>query len=413
MKELIGNSLLSKLKPKEKAYDIWDSKLTGFILRVLPTGTMVYRCEYARGKRITIGKSSVVTPAQARDIAKEILSQTVLGIEPSKKSREQMTLEQFVTCEYEVWRVTNRKDGISDIKRLKVNFVREFGDRLLSEISTLLIEKWRTQRISHGICSATVNRDIVILKSALSKALEWGLIKEHPLKALKLHKIDSTGKLRYLHGDEERRLEAALHRRNEEIKTARLSANTWREVRGYETLPVLNELVFADHLTPMVLISLNTGLRQGELFHLQWNDINFDQAFLTIKGDTAKSGKTRHIPLNAIALKTFITWRNNNPDGVLIFPNPKTNKPFDNVAKAWKGILKSAEIENFRWHDMRHHFASKLVMNGVDLNTVRELLGHADIKMTLRYAHLAPEHKANAVERLVKRDMHSINLATL
>ena len=81
--------------------------------------------------------------------------------------------------------------------------------------------------------------------------------------------------------------------------------------------------------------------------------------------------------------------------------NIKTGKAFDNVNKAWDGILKAAEIVNFRWHDMRHHFASKLVMNGVDLNTVRELLGHADIKMTLRYAHLAPEHKANAVAMLI------------
>jgi site-specific recombinase XerD len=75
---------------------------------------------------------------------------------------------------------------------------------------------------------------------------------------------------------------------------------------------------------------------------------------------------------------------------------------FDNVKKSWMSLLKSAGIENFRWHDMRHHFASKLVMAGVDLNTVRELLGHADIKMTLRYAHLAPEYKAKAVAKLIE-----------
>ena len=85
----------------------------------------------------------------------------------------------------------------------------------------------------------------------------------------------------------------------------------------------------------------------------------------------------------------------------LVFSNSNGGL-FNNVKKAWSGILADAEIQNFRWHDMRHHFASKLVMVVVDLNTVRELLGHADIKMTLRYAHLAPEHKAKAVAKLVE-----------
>ena len=87
-------------------------------------------------------------------------------------------------------------------------------------------------------------------------------------------------------------------------------------------------------------------------------------------------------------------------DSGLVFANPLTGKKFDNCNNSWKSLLKAAGIEKFRWHDMRHDFASRLVMNGVDLNTVRELLGHSDIKMTMRYAHLAPEKKRMAVDTL-------------
>jgi hypothetical protein len=87
MKELIGASLFAKLKPSDKEYDIWDTKLKGFILRVLPSGGMVYRCEYGRGKRITIGRTTVLTPTQARDKAKQILSQAAIGILPAKEKK--------------------------------------------------------------------------------------------------------------------------------------------------------------------------------------------------------------------------------------------------------------------------------------------------------------------------------------
>jgi len=83
-----------------------------------------------------------------------------------------------------------------------------------------------------------------------------------------------------------------------------------------------------------------------------------------------------------------------------VFPG-QTGAPLNNVRRSWEGVLQAAHITRFRWHDLRHTFASKLVMAGVDLNTVRELLGHSDYKMTQRYAHLAPEHKAAAVAKLV------------
>ena len=152
----------------------------------------------------------------------------------------------------------------------------------------------------------------------------------------------------------------------------------------------------------MVLLSLNAGLRRGELFSLRWENINLGRAMLTVQGEMAKSGKTRHVPLNAVAVHVLKNWRVRSQDSGLVFANDKTGEAFGHVKRAWANVLILADIKNFRWHDMRHHFASKLVMAGVDLNTVRELLGHADITMTLRYAHLVPEHKANAVAKLVE-----------
>lgn len=402
MRAVISNSLLPKLKPRAKSYDIRDEKLKGFILRVQKTGGMFYRCEYARGKRISLGSTALLTPAQARDKAREILSQARLGIDPrGKKPNDRITLKMFVDTDYEAWRLANRKNGKADLHRLQVNFVDELGDRLLAELTPILIEKWRTNRINDGKKIATVNRDICILKSALTKAVEWGFINEHPLRKLKLHKTDSTAKVRYLLSDEELSLNNTIKKRDQELKNARSRANEWRKMRNYELYQDLANCAYADHMEPMIILSLNTGLRRGELFNLHWDDVDLDRGILTISGDVSKSGKTRHVPLNTTALQVLRNWQQQQTGETLVFVNQNTGKAFDNVKKAWDGILTAAEIDNFRWHDMRHHFASKLVMSGVDLNTVRELLGHADIKMTLRYAHLAPEHKAKAVERLV------------
>lgn len=403
MKGLLASNLISQLKPKEREYDVWDTRLIGFYLRVYPTGNMVYRCEYARGKRFTIGKTNVITPAQARDKAKLILSQAVMGIYPgsARKSQGLVTFGDFIKNDYRVWREAHRKSGKEDLRRLEINFFDEFGDCPLNEITVMRVEKWRANRINKGIKSSTVNREIVILKATLSKAIEWGLITEHPLKQLKLQKIDSAAKTRYLSIIETERLKSALRKRDEEFKKSRASANEWRLKRNYDLLPDLNNNYFIDYMEPMILLSLNTGIRQGELLNLQWNDVNLDQAVLTIAGESAKSGKTRHVPLNLIAIEALTKWKFQTKSEGLVFYNSKSGLALDNVRKAWTNILNVAEIKNFRWHDMRHHFASKLVMAGVDLNTVRELLGHADIKMTLRYAHLAPEHKASAVAKLV------------
>jgi len=117
---------------------------------------------------------------------------------------------------------------------------------------------------------------------------------------------------------------------------------------------------------------------------------------LTVVSSNAKSGNSRHIPLNNEAKTALLNWQVDTDNIGLVFKGKDGNQITD-IKKSWSSLLNEAQITNFRFHDLRHHFASKLVMASVDLNTVRELLGHSDLKMTLRYAHLAPEHKAAAV----------------
>jgi integrase len=141
---------------------------------------------------------------------------------------------------------------------------------------------------------------------------------------------------------------------------------------------------------------MNTGMRRGEILSLEWQNADLTNKNLTVISENAKSGKTRHIPLNTEAFETLKNWKKDSPSNGYVFTGQNGN-PLLEIRKSWTTALEEAKISNFRFHDLRHHFASKLVMASVDLNTVRELLGHSDLTMTLRYAHLAPEHKAAAV----------------
>ena len=137
---------------------------------------------------------------------------------------------------------------------------------------------------------------------------------------------------------------------------------------------------------------------------MTWENIDFDAKTIYISQDSSKSGKQLIIPMNNKTYETLKAWKEQNKASAgLVFKNPHTGKKFDNCNKAWASLLEAADITNFRWHDMRHDFASRLVMAGIDLNTVRELLGHSDIRMTLRYAHLAPTKTKSAVDILDKQ----------
>lgn len=401
MQAKISSALIKTLLPQEKVYDVRDIHLKGFLIRVHPSGSMSYICQYKRGHRVNLGKVGVITAAQAREKAIEVLSNINKGIEPrvQKGINKLRTLQEFIEKEYKPWVLSHHKRGDETLATLRRCFNKLFS-KPLSEVTSSLLEPWRIKRLNEGISNVTLNRNIATLKSVMTKASEWGFLKENPLKNLKLFRIDRSPKVRYLSLDEESRLRQALLQREQQLKQERKSANEWRRERGYPLYPEAAEDEYCDYLMPMVLLSINTGLRQGELFNLSWSMVNLSERSLILSGGITKNNSSRYIPLNDEAnniIQQF--YKKSALKEGLVFPS-KNNQPFNNVKRSWSSILKKAQITQFRWHDLRHHFASKLVMAGIDLNTVRELLGHSDIKMTIRYAHLAPEHKIKAVQKI-------------
>lgn len=291
----------------------------------------------------------------------------------------------------------NAKTADKTVKTIKTGFP-QLMERQLSSITAFEIERWRAEKIKDEMKPATVNSYVNPLKGAMSRAVEWGLIESHDLNKVKALKVDNS-RVRYLDKKEEKALRETMRVRDKRIKDERENGNLYRQQRNYPLLPELRGNDFADHLEPMVLIAMNTGMRRGEIFSLSWDSVDLVNDVVTIKAENAKSGKTRHIPLNREAKDTLLGWQVDTKEQGFIFEG-EPGKAITDIKKAWNNLLEEAKIKEFNFHDLRHHFASKLVMAGVDLNTVRELLGHANLNMTIRYAHLAPEHKAAAVNLL-------------
>lgn len=396
----LSDSSIERAKPRATPYELRDSGLTGFLVRVQPSGVKTFYVEWARGKRLRLGRVGVKTFKQYATEAKRILAQAADKGRPDKVAQlaHGTSLEEFIDQHYAPWAQAQQRTGFANVKNLKVQFGHLYPLRL-DELTAWHVDRYRVDRKNQGIQDATVNRDVTRLKAVLNKAVEWGALPANPLASVKPIKVDKTGVVRWLSTDEEARLRLALVERDARIRAERASGNRWRQARSKPLYPAILEHQYGDHLTPMVLVSMNTGLRLGELTGLLWSDINLEQRVLTVRVPNAKGKKARHVPLNREAVQVLTTWLEQRT-GEAVFPNMR-GQNMGHPKNAWLALLAAAGIEKFRWHDLRHHFASRLVMAGVDLNTVRDLLGHGDIKMTLRYAHLAPEHKAAAVERLM------------
>jgi len=396
----------AKPDPDQKLYWIRDTLVNGFVLSVSYGGKKTYYVDYKRsnGKRAShkIGNATMYTVAEAREIAQNFLTYIERGEDPTAPEKK-LSFGEFIKDIYEPWVTENRKTGSNTAYIIKSSFGFLF-ETPLNEITIAQIEHWRSKKKKSGLKDSSINRGTTALMAAVNWAVKRNIIESNPLTRLeRLSEDDSDTKVRYLTKEERDRLMAALDVREEAIRRGRDSHNKWLAERGMELMPPLRDGDFADHLKPIVLLSLSTGIRRNSILSLEWRDVSFDDRTIMVRAATSKSGKQYYAPMNKIAFDTLCRWRTqvkHTSPGSLVFPSLKTGKIMSDCRTSWENLIKAAKIENFRWHDMRHDFASRLVMKGVDLNTVRELLGHADLKMTLRYAHLAPENKMKAVEML-------------
>lgn len=301
----------------------------------------------------------------------EIIENRFLDI---RKDPEPVTFHDFAK-EYLQWAKANKKSSTysRDLYTVRV-FDKEFEGKNIQDLTTWQIEKYKTKRKENLNC-ATVNRELAILKHMFSKAIEWGKVKESPAGKVKLLK-GAVDRVRYLMPGE------------------------------YQILLSNCE----DFLKPIVTLAAHTGMRKGELLGLQWDQVNLEQGIITIL-DT-KNHERKDLPMDE-TVKGILRGMERKGDLVFLIKDGKPLSP-TKVHYAFHEALKASNITDFRFHDLRHTFASTLAMAGVELNDIRELLGHKSLNMTLRYSHLSPKYRGKVVnvldQVLVKEEAKIIDL---
>jgi integrase len=277
------------------------------------------------------------------------------------KTPVKITLDEFGK-RYMVHAKANKRSWLRDQQMLK-HLKQFFGnERQLTDMAPAEIEGYKVYRRGQ-VSGSTVNRELALLKRMFNLAINWDLfLNLNPVRRVKFFR-EFNIRSRVLSPEEERKL-----------------------------LPNA-----APFLQDLMRFALSTGLRTGELFSLQWSNVNWENGVLNVFA--AKTGKTRTVPLNAEARKILESWQHGRKNEH-VFYNHGTGKPFVDLKAGFALACRKAEIEGVTWHTLRHTFASRLLDRGVDVVTVKELLGHSSITVTMRYTHTNLDSKKAAVAKL-------------
>lgn len=320
------------------------------------TGFWVYDYRDSLGKRHQKRtRTKVLAQALLRRIQNDVEKEIISGVSTMSKIK----FKDFGKEYLEKYAKVNKRSWLRD--EISIAHLDEFfNGKSLSEITPKDVESYKAHRQT-AVGNTTINRELACLKCAFNQAIKWGYVKENPVRSVKLFK-ENNQRVRFLEPQERDRLLAYC----------------------------------PSHLKPIVITALNTGLRRGELLNLTWADVDFDRCIIRVS--QSKSGEPRYIPMNNFLTETLqnVTKRVNSP---YLFGD-ESGTPYKSVKKSFNTAVKRAGIKDFHFHDLRHCFASYLIMSNVDLRTVQELMGHKGITMTLRYSHLSPAHKQSAVDKL-------------
>ena len=274
--------------------------------------------------------------------------------------------------EYMKWSRVNKMPSSSERDEICLKaLLPVFGKRQLRDITTKMIEDYKTERVKIRN-PKTVNHELSLVRHLYNKAILWDYAKENPVKGVKFFR-ETLPPPRFLSQEEIEKL---------------LDACT----------TIAQKDARCKYIKTIVLTALHTGLRKSNILNLTWDQVDLKARRITVP--TTKNHDPHTVPVDDALFEELKNLPTRFKGGY-VFSDDGTVK--GDVRKSFASVLKLAGIENFRFHDLRHTFASYLAMSGNNLRTVQDLLGHKSITMTLRYAHLSEEHLAEAVSKMSEK----------
>ncbi|OGS18673.1 MAG: hypothetical protein A3J83_08840 [Elusimicrobia bacterium RIFOXYA2_FULL_40_6] len=312
---------------------------------------------YVSGKRI---RERIGTDKRLAEI---VLKKRKVEVAEGKFLHKKAKVNFFDLCDNYLKNYSKLNKRSYDTDRWFIKrFKEHFGNIYIDQFNALLIEKYKSTRRA-TVEPSSINRELVVLRSMIYRAIEWGMIDRNPVGRFKLFKVDNQ-KLRFLS--------------QEEIKSLLDNCS------GY--------------LRDIVLVALTTGMRRGEILNMKWDDIDLVNGTIHIPAINSKNSTSREVLINSLLMKVFSNMKR-HPESLYVFCH-SDGKRFLETKRSYLTALQKACIKNVTFHTLRHTFCSQLALAGVDIYTIKELAGHKKIEMTMRYAHLTPNHKRVALEAL-------------